>query len=152
MLLHVYERIDDLILIRSTFFHSLTKTVICLNQTFSLNFLHKNAFTFKCYFSNFPKINHSYLKNKPKSFCNFFFFGRNSKTRNTRVSLELYFIYLHIKFTKTFVNKYLWLYNTNLNRKESNLIPCLFIFISPKNSLQAFNAFCIIKKQSETKL
>lgn len=80
------------------------------------------------------------------------FFGRHSKTRNTRVSLEVYFIYMHIKFTKTFVNKYLWLYKTNLNRKESNLIPCLFIFISPKNSLQALNAFCIIKKQSETKL
>lgn len=77
------------------------------------------------------------------------FFCRNSKTRNTRVSLELYFIYMHIKFTKTFVNKYLWLYNTNLNRKESNLIPCLFIFISPQNSLQAFNAFCIIKKRNK---
>lgn len=88
---------------------------------------------------------------KKKSFCNFFF-CRNSKTRNTRDSLEFYFIYMHIKFTKTFVNKYLWLYKTNLNRKESNLIPCLFIFISPKNSLQAFNALCIIKKQSETKL
>lgn len=150
MLLHVYERIDDLILIRSTFFHSLTKTVICLNQTFSLNFLHKNVFTFKSYFSNFPKINHSYYK-KTKSFWNFFL-GRNSKTRNTRVSLEVYFIYMHIKFTKTFVNKYLWLYKIHLNRTESNLIPCLFIFISPKNSLQAFNAFCIIKKKSETKL
>lgn len=93
-----------------------------------------------------------HIKKKNQSLFVIFFFGRNSKTRNTRVSLELYFIYMHIKFTKTFVNKYLWLYNTNLNRKESNLIPCLFIFISPQNSLQAFNAFCIIKKQSETKL
>lgn len=89
---------------------------------------------------------------KKQSLFEIFFFGRNSKTRNTRVSLEVYFIYMHIKFTKTFVNKYLWLYKTNLNRKEGNLIPCLFIFISPKNSLQALNAFCIIKKQSETKL
>lgn len=89
---------------------------------------------------------------KKQSLFEIFFFGRNSKTRNTRVSLEVYFIYMHIKFTKTFVNKYVWLYKINLNRTESNLIPCLFIFISPKNSLQAFNAFCIIKKQSETKL
>lgn len=86
---------------------------------------------------------------KKQSLFEFFFLCRNSKTRNTRVSLEVYFIYMHIKFTKTFVNKYLWLYKINLNRTESNLIPCLFIFISPKNSLQAFNAFCIIKKQFE---